>query len=115
MTTALLALNTALAAGYLLAGYLVLRHLQARDRLERDERARDAAERDTAAVRHAQQVEMLLQRIQAPQIAVMQHQVEQAGPDETWPMNDEESVEARQERELALERLEQLEREGIPT
>lgn len=113
MTIALIALAAVLALGYVPVLLLVLRHLQARDTLERDERARDARERDTAAVRHAQQVSELLQRIQAPQVAVMQHQVEQAGVDETYPLTDEESAEARLERELAIERIERAEREGI--
>lgn len=112
MTIALASLAGILALGYIPVFLIVLRHLKDRDALERDERARDAAERDTAAVRHLAQVSELLQRIQAPQLAVMQHAAETGGPDDTYPMSDEESAEA-QERALALERLEEMERRGL--
>lgn len=130
MIEVLCGLIVLLTVGYLVAAYFVLRHLKDRDALERDERARDARERDTAAARHAQQVEhlvtqireaydartdeigMLLQRIQAPQMAVMQHQVEQAGPDENYPLSDEEAAKET-ERQRAIEVIERMENEGL--
>lgn len=56
--------------------------------------------------------EMLLQRIQAPELAVIQHQQDTAAPDESYPLTDEESARI-QEQQLALERIERLEREGV--
>lgn len=126
-----IALAGLLALGYLPAFVFVLRHLQARDALERDERARDARERDAVTCRHAQQVEQLvsqitaaqqaradeiaalLQRIQAPEIAVIQHQQDTATPDQSWPLSDEESAREAEARALAIEHIERMEREGV--
>jgi hypothetical protein len=54
----------------------------------------------------------LLQRIQAPELAVVQYQQDMATPDESYPLSDEETARI-QEQQLALERLERLEREGV--
>lgn len=63
---------------------------------------------------HRAEVQSLCQRIQAPEFAVVQHQQEHAGPDETQPLTDEEVAEL-QDRELALERIERMQREGMLT
>jgi DNA-nicking Smr family endonuclease len=54
----------------------------------------------------------LLQRIQAPDVAVVQYQQDMATPDESYPLSDEETARI-QEQQLALERLERMEREGV--
>lgn len=122
MTTVAAGLITVLALGYPAVFWLVLRHLKDRDALERDERARDARERDTIQVRHAQQIADLLQRIQAPELAVIKHQMEGLEPGDTLPLSDRESAEAHQarmtdeeiaEQQLAIERMERLERDGM--
>lgn len=63
---------------------------------------------------HRSEVQALCQRIQAPEFAVIQHQQEHAGLDETQPLTDEEVAEL-QDRELALERIERMQREGMLT
>jgi hypothetical protein len=129
--------------GYTLVFWLVLRHLKDRDRHERDERAREARERDAGQNRHAAQLEALvarhleqvdqlvaqiraahdarseeiqtlLQRIQAPEIAIMQHQVETAGPGEAiLPLSDEQAAEREQELRVAIEQIERIENQGV--
>jgi hypothetical protein len=62
--------------------------------------ARERAERQT-----------LLQRIQAPEAAVVEHQVRHAEPDEPYPLTDEEAAE---EMRQTVERLEKIEAEAAP-
>lgn len=129
--TALIGFNVLLALGYIPVFLLVLRHLKDRDALERDERTREARERAMTEARHAAQLEhlvsqireaqasradeiqSLLQRIQAPEVAVIQHQQESAGPDNVYPLTEEESAEAHQALNAALAEIERTEREGV--
>lgn len=69
---------------------------------------RQAKEREE----HRLEVQIMCNRLQAPQQAVMQSIVEQAGPDETRPLTDAEAAEEK-DRALAIERIEALEREGM--
>lgn len=65
-----------------------------------------AAERDERAV--------LLQRIQAPDAAVVEHAQQRAHPDENpYPLTDEESAEAQEERARFIREIERMENEGI--
>lgn len=90
-----------IVAVVLLAGFQEFRHSRAQDRFQ-VERDQWASERQT-----------LLQRIQAPEVAVTQHQVDNAGPDLPAVGIDDDAGywKARQEQAEALERMEQLERE----
>jgi rubrerythrin len=57
---------------------------------------------------HREEVQTLCQRIQAPEVAVMQHQIDTAGPPEaTMPLTDEESA-SRYSAEL-LQRIREIE------
>ena len=135
-------LVAALALGYIPTFVLVLKHLKDRDISERDERAREAKERDTIHNRHAAQLEALvthhleqvdglvaqiraahdsrtdeiqtlLQRIQAPEIAVMQRQIETAGPGEAiFPLTDEQSAAQQDPLRAAITEIERIENEG---
>lgn len=63
----------------------------------------------TAAAAQHKEVQMLLQRIQAPEAAVIQHQVEANAPGEVhYPLSDEES--AREQATAFLTRVEDMER-----
>jgi predicted PhzF superfamily epimerase YddE/YHI9 len=62
---------------------------------------------------HRAEVQTLCQRIQAPEIAVMQHQIETAGPPEvTMPLTDAESAERMDPIRAAVEEIERMENEG---
>jgi hypothetical protein len=61
---------------------------------------------------HREEVQGLLQRIQAPELAVIQYQQDTASSDESYPLTDEETARI-QEEQLALERIERMEREGV--
>lgn len=63
---------------------------------------------------HRAEVQALCQRLQAPELAVIAHEQEKAGPDETMPLTDDEIAEL-QDRELAMERIERMQREGMLT
>jgi hypothetical protein len=75
-------------------------------------RDRDAERALTQSREDREERESLLQRIQAPDVAVVQYQQDTATPDESYPLSDEETARI-QEQQLALERLERLEREGV--
>jgi hypothetical protein len=100
-------------------------HDQAHRRLERNSArfldaliaSADRNQANTEAVMaqltaHREEVQGLLQRIQAPELAVIQHQQDTAGPDESYPLTDEETARI-QEQQLALERIERMERDGV--
>lgn len=62
---------------------------------------------------HRAEIQMLCQRIQAPEVAVMQHQIETAGPPEqTYPLNDTEAAK-RQEQEVLARIAEMENREAV--
>lgn len=84
----------------ILAFVVLLDRKDARAQTERDA---ERAERQT-----------LLQRIQAPEVAVAQHvTAERPSVEDSMPLTDEEIQEER-ERLDAIERLETLEREAVP-
>lgn len=59
------------------------------------------------------ELQMLCQRIQAPEIAVIQHQ-QQGVPDENpYPLTEEESVEAQEEKMRLIAEIERMERDGV--
>lgn len=89
----------ALTAALVASWFACLWALDRRDKRAALEREADRAERQT-----------LLQRIQAPEAAVMQHASEHAGTDETLPDEDLLDEETRE----GLERLESMERETAP-
>lgn len=61
-----------------------------------------------------QERQVLLQRIQAPEVAVAQYATsEQPSVEDSMPLTDEE-LQAEQERIEALERLERMERMEVP-
>jgi hypothetical protein len=62
---------------------------------------------------HRQEVQTLLQRIQAPEVAVLQHAQEGTTPEAIWPLSDDESAEAQDDVRTALDRIATLEAEGI--
>jgi hypothetical protein len=78
-------------AGVVIAGFLAL--------LDRKDR------------RHAAEIQVLLQRIQAPEVAVAQHASVTSEPDETLPLSDDEMDDEVRE---AVERMEAMEREAAP-
>lgn len=71
--------------------------LQVTALLERQDREREA---------HRREIADLCTRLQHPEIVI--HQPDPSQPDEEMPLSDEEMA----ERELMLERLEQIERDG---
>jgi hypothetical protein len=84
---------------------------------------REQAEREAVAHReelvrvftdHRAEVQALCQRLQAPELAVIAHQQEASTPDEEMPLTDDQVAEL-QDRELALERIERMQREGMLT
>jgi hypothetical protein len=121
MTAALIA-----ALALTVIGFLILADRQAtRDQTERAQCMHDAFHAVTDAHNqhrqdmldmagaHRREVQTLLQRIQAPEHAVVEHAQAHIQDEQPYPLSDEQSVEAQRERELALERMEQFEREGI--
>lgn len=66
---------------------------------------------DRSSKRTDAERQTLLQRIQAPEVAVMQHATETAGPDETAPVDE---FELDPEEKEAIELMEQLERRAAP-
>lgn len=93
-------------AGLALAGFLVL--------LDRkDKRTLETLERDREA--HRAEVQTLLQRIQAPEIAVVEHQQATAVDENPYPLTDEESAEAQDERARVIAEIERMENEGVLT
>lgn len=121
MTILLASLAALLAAGYPLTVLVVLRHLRDRDNADRATRAATQASHEAmirgladqvreAYQSRADEVADLLQRIQAPQQAVIDHSVkDQPAPAATYPLSDEESA----ERAEAIRRIEELERQGL--
>lgn len=112
MTIALIALLAVALIGFL----VVLDRKDQRSHahaLERDAAHRlevaGLVERLTAqAGAHREEVGTLLQRIQAPDVAVVQHQQAVAGPPQAvWPLTDEES--ARQQSKVLLSTIRELE------
>lgn len=112
-------LGLSIALGVTIVAFLVLldrkdkRATAAMSELVREQRLnvialmdRQARERED----HRREIQILCNRLQAPQQAVMQSVVEQAGEERVEPLSDEEMA----ERELMLERIEQMEREGLP-
>jgi hypothetical protein len=94
------------SAAFVAVVWLLLRHLRGRDAaLERDRDAR----RD--------EIQTLLQRIQAPQQAVLEHAVRHAGPPpDGSPRSERESAEASDEQlraRLMVEEIEALERDQL--
>lgn len=114
-----------LAAGYPIIVVAFLRYLKARDVQDRLERVaansshdvQVAALRDEVRAAYASrsdEIATLLQRIQAPEQAVIQHQVETAGPGEAiLPLSDEEAAEREQQLRDVIERIEAAENEGV--
>jgi hypothetical protein len=94
MTIALLTALVAVNAAYLLL-------LDRRDRRDREDRAADR-----------RQVQYLLQRIQAPELAVIEHAQADVQADDPVPVTDADELEL-EERE-AIERMERLESEMAP-
>lgn len=121
-----MALPLILAATQLMTIALVLRHLRGKDRetTAAVERLAALADPQAVAVRLVETVERerearrdeiqtLLQRIQAPERAVIEHG-EKHAPDDgaaTYPLSEEETVQAQDARLQALTAIEQLERE----
>ena len=62
---------------------------------------------------HRDEVQILLQRIQAPEYAVVEHQQAKADDESPYPLTDEESAEAQDERARMIATLERMENEGI--
>lgn len=90
MLIALLALAALLLTGLVAVNVAYIRHLEAKDR------------------RHDEQVGRLLQRIQAPEMAVMQHAQPFVQPDgDGHALTDEQMA----DRDAALRKVEELERD----
>jgi hypothetical protein len=125
VTYILAALVVILTLGYLPAGWLVLRYLRERDQSDRLERAaleatHQSVVRDLLAQaagdrdEHRKQIAGLCQRIQAPEVAVIQHQAETAGPGEAiYPLTDEQSAEQQNALQAAIAEIERIEAEGV--
>lgn len=91
LTVALVAVNIA---------YIVFLHFSGQRAVS--ERAAEREER-----------QMLLQRIQAPEVAVVQHQQTTLPDENPYPLSDEESAEAQNERQRMIAELERLENAGL--
>jgi hypothetical protein len=95
------------SAAFVAVVWLLLRHLRGRDA---------ALERDRRRAR-ADEIQTLLQRIQAPQQAVLEHAVQHAGPPpDGSPRSERESAEASDEQlraRLMVEEIEALERDQL--
>lgn len=62
---------------------------------------------------HRSEVQALCQRLQAPEMAVIQHQQETGGPGEAiLPLTDEESAEQEQQLRDVIQKIEQAEAES---
>lgn len=93
------------------------------DLLEREAKAyREASQQQTAAFMAAiererdakrDEIQMLCQRIQAPQSAVIEHQIANAPEANPYPLSEEESVQAQDEKLRAIAEIERLERDGF--
>lgn len=127
---------TALIAAIVLTSLAFLVMLDRRDKrsaaaigeltalIEREAKAyREAQQQATAAFLGAlererdakrDELQTLCQRIQAPEVAVVQHQQQTLPVDESpWPLSERESVEAQEERMAAIAAIERMEREGL--
>lgn len=111
-------------AGVALAGFLVLLDRKDKRAVEAVQVTRLEHERALlvlvdrmrdSEVAHRGEVQTLLQRIQAPEVAVVQHQQESAVDENPYPLTDEESAEAQDERARMIAALEALENEGVLT
>lgn len=62
---------------------------------------------------HRAEVQILCQRIQAPEIAVVAHQQDQAGDENPYPLTDEETAQAQQEQAQWIAEVERRANEGV--
>lgn len=80
---------------------------------DRQERARLTNLTDQQATAHRAELQTLLQRIQAPDVAVVQHQQADATDDKSYPLNEQEQAEAQDALRVAVAQIEAMEREGV--
>lgn len=98
-------------ASLVIAGFLLLSDRKDKRATEHTQALIDRMrEQDTV---HRTEVQSLLQRIQAPEIAVMQHQMQNLPDENPYPLTDEESAEAQNERQRMIAELERIETAGL--
>ena len=85
--------------------------LDRRDKRTHEERLERGKRADDERTAHRLEVVALLQRIQAPELAVLEHQQANAQEPDSFPLTDEQLAE-RQEAAAFIQRLEQFENQN---